>query len=284
MRICYLNGQFVPENEASISIFDRGFLFSDGVYEVSAVMNGQLVDNRGHLARLSRSLEKLGIPAPYTTEEIIALQQQLIEKNNMQDGGIYLQVTRGCDTDRDFLPTKPLTPTFLLLPQPKDLRINPLAEHGATVMSAPEIRWAKRDIKAIGLLGAVLAKQAAKNAGFDDAWFVEDGFVTEGSSSNAFFIKDKTLVTTPASEHILSGITRQSLMRFADETGLQIQERNFTIAEAQAADEAFMSAATLFVAPVIQIDDKVIGDGKPGKYSQTLREIYIETAMANRLP
>ncbi len=284
MRICYLNGQFVPENEASISIFDRGFLFSDGVYEVSAVMNGQLVDNRGHLARLSRSLEKLGIPAPYTTEEIIALQQQLIEKNNMQDGGIYLQVTRGCDTDRDFLPTKPLTPTFLLLPQPKDLRINPLAEHGATVMSAPEIRWAKRDIKAIGLLGAVLAKQAAKNAGFDDAWFVEDGFVTEGSSSNAFFIKDKTLVTTPVSEHILSGITRQSLMRFADETGLKIQERNFTIAEAQAADEAFMSAATLFVAPVIQIDDKVIGDGKPGKYSQALREIYIETAMANRLP
>lgn len=284
MRICFLNGEFIREDQAQVSVFDRGFLFSDGVYEVSAVFNGQLVDNRGHLARLKRSLAELGIAQPYSTEEIIELQKQLIEKNKMQNGAIYLQVTRGSDGDRDFLPSENMTPTFLLIPQAKDLTINPLAERGAKILTMPEIRWAKRHIKAIGLLGAVIAKQTATDAGYDDAWFVEDGYVTEGSANNVFFIKDKTLVTKKPNEQILNGITRQSILNMVDTHGLTLEERDFTVAEAQAADEVFVSSATMLIVPVVQVDDCLIGDGKPGQFAPAIRETYLQLAKDNLLP
>lgn len=284
MRICFLNGEFVNEDNANISIFDRGLLFSDGVYEISAVMNGKLVDNVGHLTRLERSLQKIGINSPYSREEIIELQQQIIEKNQMQHGGIYVQVTRGNDGDRDFLPNPDTKPTFMLIPQPKNLFDNPLAERGIRVMTLPEIRWAKRDIKSIGLLGAVLAKQTAHDNGYDDAWFVEDGLVTEGSANNAYIIKDKVLITKAPSEQILNGITRQSIQRFVEQSDLSFVERDFTVEEALAADEAFVSSATMLIVPVINIDGKPIGDGKPGNITRKLRETYIEMAVSGQCP
>ncbi|MBS9778647.1 MAG: D-amino-acid transaminase [Gammaproteobacteria bacterium] len=284
MHTCFLNGKFIPENEANISVFDRGFLFSDGVYEVSAVFNGRLVDNGGHLARLSNSLKEIGISAPYSTEEIIVLQKQLIEKNNIKNGAIYLQVTRGTENVRNFLPKKDTTPTFLLIPQHKDLTDNPLAERGAKILTVPDIRWAKRHIKAIGLLGAVLAKQAAEEAGCDDAWFVENGYVTEGSSNNVFFIKDKTLVTKKPNTQILNGITRQTILRIADRFNLTVEERDFTVAEAQGADEVFISSATMLIVPVICIDDCIVGNGLPGPLARTIRQTYIEMAQDNLLP
>ncbi len=284
MRICFLNGQFVPEDEAKISVFDRGFLFSDSVYEVSAVFNGRLVDNRGHLNRLQNSLSEIGIASPYSNEEIIELQKQLIEKNQLENGSVYLQVTRGEESARDFLPNPSTPPTVVMIPQHKDLTVNPLAERGARVITVPDIRWAKRHIKATGLLGAVLAKQAATAAGCDDAWFVEDGYVTEGSANNAFFIKGNTLVTKAPSSQILNGITRQSVIRIVEDYDLVLEERDFTVAEAQAADEAFASSATMLIVPVVAIDDSIIGDGKPGAMAQKIRQTYIDMALANLLP
>lgn len=284
MRVCFLNGEFVREDQATISVFDRGFLFSDGVYEISAVMNGKLVDNVGHLARLERSLEKIGVVSPYTREEIIALQEQIIEKNHMQHGGIYIQITRGIEKDRDFLPATDTKPTFMLIPQPKNLFDNPLAERGISVMTLPEIRWAKRDIKSIGLLGAVLAKKTAHEQGYDDAWFIEDGFVTEGSANNAYIIKDKQIITKAPSEKILNGITRQTIQRFVGQRGLSFVERDFNIEEALAADEAFVSSATMLIVPVVSIDGNAIGNGNVGKITRQLRETYIEMAVSGQCP
>lgn len=283
MRICYLNGEFVTEDKATISVFDRGFLFSDSVYEVSLVLNGKLVDNRGHLARLTRSLNKLDIPAPYSSEEIIALQQQIIEKNQLVNGSIYLQVTRGNDGDRDFLASAQIKPSFMLIPQFNDFTQSPQAEKGISVMSFPEIRWAKRDIKTTGLLGAVLAKKSATEKGYDDAWFVEDGYVTEGTSNNAYIIKGKEIITKPTDGAILAGITRQSVTQLAHEHGLTLVERAFTIEEAQQADEAFITSAGALVTPVIAIDDVPVADGKPGALSLQLRQYYIDAALGNLL-
>lgn len=284
MRICYLNGEFIQEDQAAISIFDRGFLFADGVYEVSLVLNGQLIDNQGHLKRLSRSLQTLDITAPLSSEEIIHIQQQLIEKNQLDNGGIYLQITRGSDGDRDFLPSNNMTPTVTLFPQHKDIINNPLAQSGASIMSYPDIRWLRCDIKSVGLLGAVLGKKTAEANGYDDAWFVKDGYVTEGTASNAYIIKDNNIITKPPSEEILAGITRQSIKRLAEENGLSFVERSFTLEEAKQADEAFNTSATLLVVPVTHIDGQAINGGNPGELTQKLRHIYIETALGNCLP
>lgn len=282
MRICYVNGRFVEEDKANISIFDRGFLFSDGVYEVSLVVGGQLIDNAGHLARLSRSLAKLGIAQPLSNDEISKLQYQLITKNQLHNGGLYLQVTRGNDGDRNFLPNASTKPSLVIFPQHHNVLENPLSERGLRVISVPEIRWAKRDIKATSLLGAVLAKQAAQTSHCDDAWFVEDGFVTEGSSNNAYFIKDKHIVTKAANAQILDGITRRAVFNIAEEHQLTLVERDFTISEAQAADEAFVSSAVLLIAPVVEIDGVTIGDGQPGPLVTKLRQIYIEMALSGK--
>lgn len=273
MRTCYVNGQYVLENEATISIFDRGFLFSDGVYEVSMVYNGKLVDNSGHLQRLARSCKKLSIELPFSGEEISQIQQTLIDKNNLESGAIYLQVTRGADADRDFLYSDSIKPSLVMIPQHKTF--NPaMPAKGLSVMSLAEIRWAHRDIKTVGLLGAVLAKTTSKAQGYDDAWFVEDGYITEGSSNNVFLVKDNKIITKAANSQILNGITRQAVLKVAGELNLQIEERDFTVAEAQQADEVFATSATYTVMPVAAVDDAQIGNGQPGKISKKVREAY----------
>ncbi len=278
-RIVYLNGEYIPETEAKVSIFDRGFLFADAVYEVTAVLSSQLIDNQGHLARLERSAKELGIKLPVTRAELTAIQRSLIEKNNLAEGSIYVQLSRGAASDRDFDYSEKIEPTLVLFTQSRKIVNTPKKSTGIKVISYEDIRWRRRDIKTSGLLPACLAKHAAHAAGADDVWLIEDGFVTEGGSSNAYIItQEGKLVTRPLSKNILSGITRSSLMKLSKDTGIEIEERPFSIEEAYAAKEAFISSATTFVWPVVEIDGRPISDGKPGRFTLKLRDIYINTA------
>ncbi|MCY9876465.1 D-amino-acid transaminase [Vibrio natriegens] len=278
-RIVYLNGKFLAESEAKISVFDRGFLFADAVYEVTAVLDGKLIDHEGHLARLERSAKELGIKMPVTGEQLMDIQRQLIEKNSLVEGGIYLQLTRGNEGDRDFSYSDKIEPTLVLFTQSRNLIDSPKAQTGIKVISFNDIRWRRRDIKTTSLLPACLAKQIAHEAGAEDVWLIENGYVTEGGSSNAYIVtQNDVLVTRPLSNDILHGITRASLMTLAKELNLTIEERFFTIEEAYQAKEAFISSATTFVWPVVAIDDKPIGSGKPGEIALRLRDIYIKTS------
>ena len=279
-RTVYVNGAFVPEDEAKISVFDRGFLFSDGVYEVSTVVHGKLLDNPAHLARLRRSMSELKLPSPATDEEIVAAQKKLIEQNSLEEGAVYLQVSRGA-ADRDFaFPANP-KPSLVMFTQPKNLLHAPQVSEGIKIVSVPDIRWKRRDIKTVSLLAQSLAKQAALDAGANDAWMVEDGYVTEGSSNNAFIVdQNGTLITRQLGNEILPGITRASVLRLTEIESIKLEERAFTIAEACAAQEAFITSATTFVWPVVSIDGHTVGDGKPGPVAGKLRELYIETALA----
>ncbi|MDV6249730.1 D-amino-acid transaminase [Vibrio sp. EA2] len=278
-RIVYLNGKYLAESEAKVSVFDRGFLFADAVYEVTAVLDGKLIDHEGHLARLERSSKELGIKMPVTGEQLMDIQRQLIEKNGLVEGGLYLQLTRGNEGDRDFSYSEDIEPTLVLFTQSRNLIDSPKAQTGIKVISFDDIRWRRRDIKTTSLLPACLAKQVAHDAGAEDVWLIEDGHVTEGGSSNAYIVtQDHVLVTRPLSNDILHGITRASLMTLAKELNLTIEERFFTIEEAYVAKEAFISSATTFVWPVVAIDDKPIGSGKPGEIASRLRDIYIKTS------
>ncbi len=278
-RTVYVNGEFVPEANAKVSVFDRGFLFSDGVYEVSTVIHGKLLDNHAHLARLRRSIAELNLPSPATDDEIIAAQKKLLELNNLHEGAVYLQVSRGV-ADRDFaFPADP-KPSLVMFTQPKNLLQPPQAEKGVAVISVPDIRWKRRDIKTVSLLAQSLAKQAALDAGADDAWMVEDGYVTEGSSNNAFIVDGNgTLITRQLGNEILPGITRAAVLRLTEVEPIRLEERAFTIEEACAAQEAFLTSATTFVWPVVNIDGNTIGDGKPGPVAAKLRKLYIEKAL-----
>lgn len=279
-RIVYVNGEFVPEEDAKVSVFDRGFMFADGVYEVSSVIRGKLIDNEGHMVRLQRSMNELDMPAPATNEEIEAIQLKLIEENNLDEGLIYLQVTRG-PQDRDFAYPKEPKPSLVLFTQKKNVINNPIAEKGITVITVEDIRWARRDIKTVGLLAPCMAKMQAKAAGADDAWLVEDGSVTEGSSNNAYIVtKDGTIVTRYVGNQILNGITRRAVLALAKEHDYKIEERLFSVEECYDAAEAFVTSATMFVQAVVAIDGKQIGDGKPGEVSKKLREYYVEMALA----
>ncbi len=277
-RIVYVNGEFVPEEDAKISVFDRGFLFADGVYEVSAIINRKLVDNEAHLIRLQRSLGELNMPAPCSNEEIEAIQMKMIEENNLDEGVIYMQVTRGA-ADRDFaFPTNP-TPSLVMFTQAKDITVNPAADKGISVITVPDIRWKRRDIKTVGLLPASMAKQASVEAGAGDAWFVEDGVVNEGSSNNAFIVTHEgKIVTRHLGTEILHGITRKAVMALAAEENLEVEERAFTPEEAYEAREAFSTSASAFVMPVVKIDGHVLGNGVPGPVAEKLRAKYIEMA------
>ncbi|MGB5561452.1 MAG: D-amino-acid transaminase [Sedimenticolaceae bacterium] len=280
-RIVYVNGEYLPEEQARVSVFDRGFLFADGVYEVSSVLRGKLIDNPGHLARLHRSLNELDMAAPAGDDEIQVIQQTLIEKNNLDEGLVYLQVTRGV-ADRDFAYPKGVKPSLVIFTQQKSVVASPQASTGISVIAVDDIRWKRRDIKSVGLLAPCMAKMQAKAAGADDAWLVEDGFVTEGSSNNAFIINAAgTLVTRQLGNQILAGITRQAVLKLASEHQLNVEQRPFSIEEACSADEAFITSATTFVMPVTSIDGKPVGDGKPGAMTRRLRELYIETALAS---
>ncbi|MDO9524619.1 MAG: D-amino-acid transaminase [Gemmobacter sp.] len=277
-RTVYVNGDYVPENEAKVSVFDRGFLMADGVYEVTSVLDGKLLDFAGHCKRLARSLAELDITNPHTDAEWLALHRELVARNALQDGMIYLQVTRGNPGDRDFVFPPADTPcTVVLFTQDKPgLADNPAAKTGIRVISIPDIRWGRRDIKTVQLLYPSMGKMMAKKAGVDDAWFTEDGLVTEGTSNNAYIVVGNKIITRHLGTEILHGITRSAVLRFAREAQMEVEERSFSIDEAKVADEAFITSASAFVMPVVEIDGASLGDGKPGHIARRLREIYLE--------
>lgn len=277
-RIVHVNGALLPEAEATVSVFDRGFLMADGVYEVTSVLGGKLIDFDGHCRRLARSLAELEMQNPHSDAEWLQIHREMVAQNGVVDGMVYLQVTRGNPGDRDFAFPGPETkPTVVLFTQSKPgLAENPQAAIGLRVISVPDIRWGRRDIKTVQLLYPSMGKMMAKKAGVDDSWFVEDGTVTEGTSNNAYIVKGNRIVTRPLSSDILHGITRVAVLRFAAEAQMEVEERPFTIAEAQAADEAFITSASAFVMPVVEIDGQAVGTGKPGRVVPRLREIYLE--------
>lgn len=274
-RTVYVNGSYVPETEARISVFDRGFLFADAVYEVTSVLDGRLIDLAQHLARLRRSLGELAMPAPATDAELETIHRELIARNGLREGMIYLQATRGA-ADRDFVYPQDATPGLVLFTQARALADAPSGRDGIRVVTLPDIRWKRRDIKTVQLLAPSMTKMAARAAGADDAWMVEDGFVTEGTSSNAYLVlEDGAVITRPLSHAILAGITRGALFAYANEAGTLIHERPFTPEEARGAAEAFVTAASAFVTPVVEIDGVRLGDGRPGPVTRRLRELYL---------
>ena len=280
--IAYVNGSFVPLSDAKVSVLDRGFLFADGIYEVAAVLDGKLVDNASHLARLERSVGEIKLKLPETIERITEIQKELVARNELANGLVYLEVTRGADKGRDFaFPKGDIKPTLVMFTSEKDIVGASSAKTGISVITVPDIRWERRDIKSIALLAQVLAKQAAAEAGAGEAWMLEDGFVTEGGSSSAFILtQDDVIVTRQNSNAILPGCTRKAVVALAAERQLRVEERPFTVAEALAAKEAFITSASLFVQPVVAIDGKTVGAGKPGPMTTRLREIYVEFAKA----
>lgn len=279
MRTVYVNGEYLPENEARVSIFDRGFLMADGVYEVTSVLDGKLIDFDGHAVRLQRSLDELDMRNPISKDDLLEVHRELVRLNGINEGMIYLQITRGAPEDRDFaFPDPDTTPqTVVLFTQNKPgLADNPAAKRGMKVISIEDIRWGRRDIKTVQLLYPSMGKMMAKKAGADDAWMVQDGFVTEGTSNNAYIVKGNKIITRAKSKDILHGITRAAVLRFAQEAQMEVEERNFTIEEARAADEAFITSASTFVMPVVEIDGVALGDGTPGRVAPRLREIYLD--------
>ena len=257
---------------------DRGYLFADGVYEVSAVINGKMIDNEGHLRRLERSLGELDLRSPLSNHEIEGVQNELIERNGLKEGIIYLQITRGV-AERDFLWPEDISPTLTMFTQAKNLLQSPLATKGASIITVPDIRWQRRDIKSIALLPQAMAKHTAQKAGANDAWMVDNGYVTEGTSTNAFIVTmEGTLVTRDLSTDILHGITRSAVLRLAEEAELPIEERSFTPQEAYDAAEVFATGSSFFVLPVVEIDGHIISNRAPGPLTNRLREMYIEMA------
>ena len=281
-RIVYVNGNYVPENEATVSVFDRGFVMADAIYEVTAVMDGKMIEFDGHMARMQRSLDELDIAYKVNYDDMLAIHREMITRNNLVSGGIYIQITRGNPGDRDFLfeDGDAITPTIVLFTQEKpDPRNNTNMESGWHVMTMDDLRWHRRDIKTVQLLWPSLAKTAAIRSGFDDTWMVENGTITEGTSNNAYIIKEGVIITRQLSHDILHGITRASLLRYAKDRQMTIEERPFTVDEVKAADEAFVTSASTYVTPIISIDGVNIGNGAPGKHALELRQVYIEESL-----
>lgn len=277
MRTVYVNGSYLPETEAHVSIFDRGFLFADGVYEVTLVLGGKLVDFAAHLHRLHRSLNELRMAPPVSDDDLLDIHRALIRQNQIDEGLIYLQVTRGA-ADRDFLFPDAATPrTLVLFTQKKAILNNPVAERGQRVITVEDLRWRRCDIKTVQLLYPSLAKMEAKSRGADDAWLVRDGFVTEGTSNNAYIVtRNGTIVTRDLSTDILHGVTRHSVLQCAHDLQLKVEERPFAVGEIGEAAEAFTTSSSGLVNPVVEIDGATIGDGNPGPIAKRLRHIYIQ--------
>ena len=282
--VAYVNGRYRPLADAHVSINDRGLVFADGVYEVWALLDGRLADLEGHLARLERSLGELRIAAPLGREALLVVLRETVRRNRVRDGLAYLQITRGVAPRDHAFPIPAPRPGIIVTARSIDMaRARRTAEAGVKVVTTPESRWARCDIKSTSLLPNILAKQAAREAGAAEAWFVDrDGFVTEGSSTNAWIVTpDGALVTRDTSANILRGVTRAAVLGAAAELQLRVEERAFTVAEAQAAREAFYSAASAFVTPVVAIDGVSVGEGRPGPVALRLRGLYLDAARAN---
>lgn len=282
MRTVYLNGQYIAETDARISIFDRGFLFSDAVYEVVSVLGGKLVDFDGHVSRLARSLDEIGIKQLMVADDWLTICRELVIRNAVKEGMIYWQVTRGVSNDRDFIfPPEGTQPTILAFTQSRPLVRNPLALTGISVVTLPDLRWGRADIKTTQLLYASLMKNHAIALGAHDAWLVRDGIVTEGTAQNAHIVtKQGVLITHPLNRDILHGITRAAVLPLAKQ---RIEERTFTVEEAQNAMEAFVTSASGFVMPVVRINAAVIGNGLVGPITAALRTAYINWARATAI-
>ncbi len=279
MAQVYCNRRYMAEDEARVSLFDRGFLFGDAVYEVTAVIGGRLIDNDFHLERLQRSLGEIGIPMPMPLAAIEAVQLELIARNGLDEGTVYLQVSRG-EAKRNFLFADDLVPTLVAFTSARKLTGTKPQTDGIAVDLVPDPRWARRDIKTVMLLGQVLAKREASAGGFDDVWFVEDGLVTEGASSTAFIVtRDNRVVTRANSRTILPGCTRRAVVRLCEDAGIAFEERAFSPEEAFSAAEAFHTSASSLVTPVIRIAGHGIGNGQPGPLTRRLQQIYLRTAL-----
>ncbi len=280
-RVAYVNGRFVPHAEAAVHIEDRGYQFADGVYEVWAVMNGRLSDPGGHFARLERSLGELRIAMPMSEPALRIVLAEAVRRNRLKNGLLYLQITRGVAPRDHVFPDPPPPPAIVITAKRTDpAAAEARAMKGAAVISTPENRWGRCDIKTIGLLPNVLAKQAAREAGAIEAWYVDDlGLVTEGGSSNAWIVDaEGRLRTRDVQANILRGVTRLTLLEVAAREGVEIEQRPFTIAEAKTAREAFITGAGSLVTPITRIDGALIGDGEVGPVAKRLRRLYIEAA------
>jgi len=274
-RIAYVQGRYRRHAEAAVPIEDRGYQFADGVYEVVTIQNGHLVDESGHIDRLERSLSELAIAAPMSRRALGLVMRELIRRNGVREGMLYLQITRGT-APRDFKFPARAEPTLVMTVRRADLKATDKMARGVAVITIPDIRWKRRDIKSISLLPQVLGKQKAAEAGAFEAWQVdEDGYVTEGCSSNAWIVtRDGVIVTRDLSTRILAGITRGSLVRLIGDLGYRLEERPFTVEEAYLAREAFLTSATTYALPITRIDDRSVGNGHPGDIAAALRRAY----------
>lgn len=277
-RTVYINGTYCAPEQATVSIFDRGLLFADAIYEVAGVINGKLLDFASHMQRLDRSLVEMRMSAPLSHDEILAAMRELVRLNGVEEGLVYMQITRGSDGDRDFLPPEGMTPTVFMFAQHKGESTRREFRDGIAMVSAPDIRWGRRDIKTVGLMGSVFAKWTAKQAGGAEVLMHQDGYVTEGGATSFYIIKDGVIITRPLSNDILHGCTRKALLGILEDGDVGLEERLYTLEEARNADEAFITGASTFVCPVVKIDDQILGDGKPGPITRRLQDIYMNFA------
>jgi D-alanine transaminase len=276
----YVNGEFFSKKEASISVFDRGFLFSDSVYEVSAVIDGNLVHWKEHFSRLIRSLGHLKLVNNFREEDFYQIQKKLIKENQLEEGLCYVQVTRGvAERDFNFLKTS-LSPTVVIFTQEKKILNSPASKLGIKIITVPDDRWRRRDIKTTQLLAQSLAKTHAIHKGVDDSLLVQGGFINEGSSSNAFIIKDKHIITPSLSNDILGGITRSSVIKFCQINNIEIMEQKIKIDDLMKAQEVFLTSSTGFVVPVIEINGRSVGNGLVGDMVKEIQQIYLKQIKA----
>ncbi len=285
-RVAYVDGVFRPLDAAAVSVEDRGFQFADAVYEVWAVLDGRLADAEGHFTRLDRSLGELRIERPMGREALLAVLREAVRRNRVRDGLAYLQVSRGAARRDHVFPDPEVRPTVVVTCKPVDMAaVEARGRVGVAVITQPDIRWGRCDIKTVGLLPNALARQAAKEAGAAEAWMVDDvGFVTEGAATSAWIVDaEGRLRTRGTQSNILAGVTRANLHRLAEEHGVPVEERPFTVAEAKGAAEAFYTAASAFLTPVVRIDGSAIGDGRPGPVTTRLRRLYLERARADAI-
>ena len=285
-RVAYVNGVYRPHRDAVVHVEDRGFQFADGVYELWSVFEGRLADFDAHMARLERSLGELRIAPPMTREALTQVLRETVRRNRVRDGIVYLQVTRGTARRDHPFPAEGTAPSVIVTSRPVDFsRAEETARRGVAVITQPDIRWGRCDIKSVGLLPNVLAKQAAREAGAAEAWMVDElGLVTEGGSTNAWIVDEQgVLRTRDVQANILRGCTRAALLDLVRETGVKFDERAFTVEEAKKAREAFYTAASAWVMPVVSIDGARVGDGKPGEISRRLRALYLERARAEAI-